>query len=90
MRRTALARARRALQDRAHRPAKQDQPCAAVYDWRRARLTVANAIAPKAANFLPREEAGSVRATALEVAGQMNDAKVKDGLTALAKTLGAP
>jgi hypothetical protein len=56
-------------------------------DWRRARLTVANAIAPKAAKFLPAEEAGSVRAAALEVAGQMSDAKVKGGLTALAKTL---
>jgi hypothetical protein len=56
-------------------------------DWRRARLTVANAIAPKAAKFLPQEEAGSVRAVALEVAEQMMDAKVKDGLTVFAKTL---
>jgi hypothetical protein len=58
-------------------------------DWRRARLVVANAIAPKAAKFLPPEEAGSVRAAALEIAGQMSDAKVKDGLTRFAKTLGA-
>jgi hypothetical protein len=58
-------------------------------DWRRARLAVANAIAPKAAKFLLPEEAGSVRAAALEIAGQMTDAKVKGGLTAFAKTLGA-
>ena len=56
-------------------------------DWRRARLSVANAIAPKAAKFLPAEEKGSVRAAALEVAGQMTDAKVKAGLEAFAKTL---
>jgi hypothetical protein len=57
-------------------------------DWRRARLLVANAIAPKAARFLPAEEKGSVCAAALEVAGQMTDAKVKARLAAFAKTLG--
>jgi hypothetical protein len=56
-------------------------------DWRRARLIAANAVAPKAAKFLLPEQAGSVRAAALEVAGQMTDAKVKAGLTSFAKAV---
>jgi hypothetical protein len=57
-------------------------------EWRRERLTVANAIAPKAAKFLLAEQKESVRAAAIEVGRQMTDARVKDGLAAFDKTVG--
>jgi len=58
-------------------------------DWRRGRLTVANASAPKVAKFLVREQKVSVRAAVLQVADKMSDVSVKSGLLAFAKTLDA-
>ena len=58
-------------------------------NWRRARLSALTEIAPRAAKFLPPDEASSVRATAEEVARQMQDLTVKTRLAAVAKTMGA-
>ena len=57
-------------------------------EWRRARVAVVNAIAPKVAKFLLPEEARIVRETALEIAGRMKDQRVKDDLAKFAKAVG--
>lgn len=56
-------------------------------EWRRGRIAVVNSIAPKVAKFLLPEEARVVRETALEIARQMQDQRVKDGLAAFAKAV---
>jgi hypothetical protein len=57
-------------------------------DWRRARLVAAFEIAPTAVKFLPPEEQRSVRTTAEEIAGKMQDATVKSRLNSFAKMFG--
>jgi len=56
-------------------------------DWRLARLSVAAALAPKAARFMQPEDLRKVQYAAIEAADHMQNPAVKSGLENLAETL---
>jgi hypothetical protein len=56
-------------------------------DWRQQRIPALAAVAPKAAAFLLPDQRKAVHDVALQVAGQMTDASVKNGLTAFAQAI---
>ncbi|MEA2935504.1 MAG: hypothetical protein QOD74_2150, partial [Variibacter sp.] len=56
-------------------------------EWRRARIANLLPLAPKFAKFLLPEDLRSLRDTANEVAGQLQDAKVKTDLTKFGEAL---
>lgn len=57
--------------------------------WRRERIAVLTAAAPRAAKFLLPEQSAELREAAIKVAADMKDPAVKTGLTAFADTLKA-
>ena len=57
--------------------------------WRRERIAVLTAAAPRAAKFLLPEQAAELRESTIKVADGMKDPAVKTGLTAFADTLKA-
>jgi hypothetical protein len=59
-------------------------------DWRRARLTVLEAMAPKAAPFLVAEDRQALRAAFTETAAQMQAADVKARMQKLGEAFGLP
>lgn len=64
------------------------QLAAQTDDWRRSRLQVLEAMAPKAAKFLAAEEAQGLRATFAEAAGAMSAPDVKTRMQKLAEIFG--
>jgi hypothetical protein len=56
--------------------------------WRRDRIGVLTAIAPKVVAFLLPDQRKTVHDTAVQVAAQMTDATVKNGLSDFARTVG--
>jgi hypothetical protein len=56
--------------------------------WRRERLGALTAISPKVVAFLLPDQRKTVHDTAVQVAAQMTDTTVKNGLNAFAQTVG--
>jgi hypothetical protein len=56
-------------------------------DWRRARMTPLNAIAPKIAETLPKEMRDKLAEMTREIATQVKDPQVKDSVTAFADSV---